>query len=48
MKKSFLESVVGKILIGVGKVFLGSFLKKQKFNKTDKDEKIIDDVLNTF
>lgn len=46
MKKPFLESTVGKILIGVGKIFLGSFLKRQKFNKTDKDEKRIDDILD--
>jgi len=46
MKKPFLESTVGKILIGVGKIFLGSFLKRQKFNKTEKDEKRIDDILN--
>jgi len=46
MKKPFLESTVGKILIGVGKIFLGSFLKRQKFNKTDRDEKRIDDIMN--
>jgi len=46
MKKPFLDSTVGKILIVVGKIFLGSFLKKQKFNKTDKDEKRIDDIMN--
>jgi len=46
MKKPFLESTVGKILLGVGKIFLGKFLKNQKFNKTEKDEKIIDDVLD--
>ena len=46
MKKPFLESTVGKILIGVGKMFLGKFLNNQKFNKTEKDEKRIDDILN--
>ncbi len=45
MKKPFLESTVGKILIGVGKIFLGSFLKRQKFIKNEKDEKLIDDIL---
>ena len=46
MKKPFFETVVGQLLIGVGKIFLGSFLKKQKFNKTEKDEKRIDDILD--
>jgi hypothetical protein len=46
MKKPFLESTVGRILIGIGKIFLGSFLKRQKFNKTEKDEKIIDDIVD--
>ena len=48
MKKPFLESTVGKILIGVGKIFLGKFLKNQKFNKTEKDAKNIDEVLNNI
>lgn len=46
MKKPFLETTVGKILIGVGKIFLGKFLKNQKFNKTEKDEKRIDEIIN--
>ncbi len=46
MKKPFPESTVGRILIGVGKIFLGSFLKGRKFNKTGKDEKRIDDILD--
>lgn len=45
MKKPFDQTVVGRILIGVGKVALGIFLKKQKFNKTEKDEKNIDDII---
>jgi len=48
MKKPFLESTIGKILIGVGKIFLGSFLKRQKFNKTEKDGKRIDDIINNI
>jgi len=48
MKKPFLESTVGKILIGVGKIFLGGFLKRQKFNKTEKDEKRIDEIINNI
>ena len=48
MKKPFSETIVGSILIGVGKIFLGSFLKRQKFNKTEKDEKRIDDILNNI
>jgi len=48
MKKPFLESTVGRILIVVGKMFLGSFLSKQKFNKTEKDQKRIDEVLNNI
>jgi len=46
MKKPFEETVVGKITIILGKIFLGKFLKKQKFNKTEKDEKNIDDILD--
>lgn len=48
MKKPFDKTVVGRILIGVGKVALGIFLKRQKFNKTEKDEKRIDDILDKF
>ena len=48
MKKPFQESIVGKILIGVGKVLLTSFLKKQKFVKTDQDKKNIDDVMDNI
>ena len=46
MKKPFEETTVGRIAIAIGKIFLGSFLKRQKFNKTEKDEKRIDDILN--
>ena len=46
MKKPFQESVVGKILIGIGKSLLTSFLKRQKFVKTDQDKKNIDDVMD--
>lgn len=46
MKKSFFETTVGKILIGIGKIVLGSVLKKQKFNKVPKDEKNIDDLID--
>ncbi len=46
MKKPFEETVVGKIIIILGKIFLGSLLKRQKFNKTAKDEKNIDDILD--
>jgi hypothetical protein len=46
MKKPFLESTVGRIVITIGKIFLGSLLKRQKFNKTAKDEKNIDDILD--
>lgn len=48
MKKPFLESTVGKILIGVGKIFLSKFLKNQKFNKTEKDSQRIDEALNNI
>lgn len=47
-KKPFWESVVGKIVIGLGKIGLGILLKKQKFNKTEKDEKRIDDIINNI
>lgn len=46
MKKPFDKTVVGRILIGLGKIALGSLLKRQKFNKTEKDEKRIDDILD--
>lgn len=46
MKKPFFETVVGRILIQLGKMALGSFLKNQKFNKTEKDEKRIDDLID--
>jgi len=46
MKKPFEQTVVGKITITLGKIFLGKFLKNQRFNKTDKDEKRIDDILD--
>ena len=46
MKKPFLESTVGRILIGVGKIFLGSLLKKQKFIKNEQDKKNVDDILD--
>lgn len=46
MKKPFFKTVVGRLLVGIGKIALGSFLKKQKFNKTEKDEKRIDDILD--
>ena len=46
MKKPFEETTVGRIAIAIGKIFLGSFLKRQKFNKTEKGEKRIDDILN--
>ena len=46
MKKPFDQTVVGRITITLGKIFLGKFLKNQKFNKTTKDEKRIDDILD--
>lgn len=46
MKKPFFETTVGRILIGFGKIALGSFLKKQKFNKTPQDSKNIDDIID--
>lgn len=46
MKKPFEETIVGRIAIVLGKIFLGKFLKNQKFNKTDKDEKNIDNILD--
>ena len=46
MKKPFLESTVGKILIGVGKIFLGKFLKNQKGIKNTPNEKRIDDLID--
>lgn len=48
MKKPFFETVVGKIVIQIGKSILGSILKKQKFNKTEKDAKNIDDIINNI
>ena len=46
MKKPFFKTVVGKISIILGKILLSSFLKNQKFNKTEKDEKRIDDLID--
>lgn len=46
MKKPFEKTVVGRIAIVLGKIFLGSFLKKQKFIKTEQDKKNVDDVLD--
>ena len=40
-KKLFHETVVGKILL---KVILPIFFKKQKFIKTDRDRKNVDDI----
>jgi hypothetical protein len=40
-KKPFHETVVGKILL---KVILPIFFKKQKFIKTDRDRKNVDDI----
>lgn len=48
MKKPFDKTIVGKIAIGIGKILLGSFLKRQKFNKTEKDEQRIDDIINNI
>lgn len=48
MKKPFDKTVVGRILIRVGKVALGIFLKKQRFNKTEKDAKNIDDIIKNI
>jgi len=42
------KNPVGRILIGVGKIFLGSFLKKQKFIKTEQDKKNVDDIINNI
>lgn len=41
LKKPFHETVVGKILL---KVILPIFIKKQKFIKTDRDRKNVDDI----
>lgn len=46
MKKPFFETVLGKIVIGLGKIALGGFLKNLKFNKTEKDEKRINDIID--
>lgn len=46
MKKPINETVVGKTAIEIGKVLLGIFLKKQKFVKTEKDSKNIDEIIN--
>lgn len=46
MKKPFEKTLVGKILIGLSKIALGSFLKKQKFNKTEKDAQRIDEIID--
>jgi len=48
MKKPFEETVAGRIAIIIGKIFLGKFLKNQKFNKTEKDEKRIDEIINNI
>ncbi len=47
-KKPFLQTTVGKIVKQIGIIAIGIVLKKQKFNKTDKDEKKIDDILNNI
>ena len=41
LKKPFHETVVGKIFL---KVILPIFIKKQKFIKTDRDRKNVDDI----
>ena len=46
MKKPFWETTFGKILTIAGKFILSSVLKNQKFNKTEKDEKRIDDFID--
>lgn len=46
MKKPFDETLVGRILIVLGKIGLSSLLKRQKFNKTPRDEKNIDDLID--
>lgn len=48
MKKSFWETTVGKIVVVLSKIALGSFFKSRKFNKTEKDEKRIDDIINNI
>lgn len=48
MKKPFDQTVVGKITITLGKIFLGKFLKKAPFIKTDQDKKNVDDVFNNI
>lgn len=48
MKKPFDQTVVGQILIKVGKVALGIFLKSRKFNKTPQDSKNIDEIINNI
>lgn len=48
MKKPFWKTTVGKIAIALGKTALGVILKRQKFNKTKKDEKNIDDILDNI
>lgn len=48
MKKPFFETVVGKITITLGKIFLGRFLKKAPFIKTDQDKKNVDEIINNI
>lgn len=48
MKKPFDQTVVGRLVIGLGKIALGIFLKRQKFNKTEKDAKNIDEIINNI
>jgi len=48
MKKPFFDTVVGKITVTIGKIFLGSLLKKQKFVKNEQDKKNVDDILNNI
>lgn len=46
MKKPFFETIIGKILIGIGKIAAGMIIKNQKGIKNTENEKRIDDLID--
>lgn len=46
MKKPFDQTVVGRLLIGLGKIVAGMVIKNQKGIKNTPNEKRIDDLID--
>lgn len=46
MKKPFDQTVLGRILIGLGKIALGMVIKNQKGVKGTDNEKKVDDIID--